>query len=422
MKKIISVLLVAMLVLASFSTVAFAAPAGKITVSSATAKAGDEVTLSFTISGDQFCNYGMWITADSALTLKSVQKGAACAGMLVPNLSTGMVTYAGYDNENGGVLFTATFKVAENAAPGEYPVSIRVDKVYNVTQQILSMTVVGGKVTVECGSHSWGAWTNTKNPTCNATGTAKRTCSACGETETKTLPVTDHTWGSWKTTTPAGCLEGGKAERSCSVCGKTEKKDLPAIGSHDWGNWTTTNPAGCLEGGKAERVCNRCGKTEKKDLPAVGSHAYGEWKTVTEPSCYTDGKAERTCSKCGEVESKVLEATGHIVDGGSNGKWSHDGKYHWHVCSGDCGELFDMAEHDLKWVITVNAGHNTTGLKHQECKVCGYVGEDVVIPAEPELDEVPKTDDNSVMLTVTLVSVLAVLLVAAYVTKRKYMK
>jgi hypothetical protein len=199
-----------------------------------------------------------------------------------------------------------------------------------------------------------------------------------------------------------------------------ESKAVEATGHK--GEWKTVTEPSCYTDGKAERTCEVCGAVETKVLPSADAHTWGQWKTITEATCSKDGKAERTCSKCGEVESKVLEATGHIVDGGSNGKWSHDGKYHWHVCSGDCGELFDMAEHDLKWVITVNAGHNTTGLKHQECKVCGYVGEDVVIPAEPELDEVPKTDDNSVMLTVTLISVLAVLLAAAYITKRKYMK
>ena len=536
MKKLLSMILVVMLVMASFATVASAAGVATITASSATAKAGDEVSISFTLSGDQFAGYGMYITADAVLILDSVQQGPASKGLFLFNPANAIVTSSNAINGEAGVLFTAKFKVADDAAPGKYAVSVRVDNVADENDDDLTVTVVEGYVTVECTAHAWGQWTDVKSASCTGTGTAERICSACGEKETKELPALGHSWGEWTTTAEPTCTVTGKAERTCSKCGEVESKDLPATNvhifgdwkvvveasctvdgkaerscacgetetktisatghswgewttvaepsctvdgkaertcskcgeaeskvlpsanAHAWGEWVTITEATCTADGKAERTCSKCGEVESKVLPAANAHPWGEWVTITEPSCTvdgkaertcskcgevetkvlpaaeahpwgewvtiteatctTEGKAERTCSKCGEVESKVLEATGHKI----SQKWATDGSNHWHVCDNGCGELFDMGKHDLEWIITVNPGNDTTGLKHQECKVCGYACSDVEIPAEPDLDEVPKTDDHTVIMTISLVAVLSVLLVAAYVTKRKYIK
>ena len=69
MKKLFSILLVAMLLVTGLVAVAFATESATVTASSVTAKAGEEVTISFTLSGGEFANYGMMVKADSALTL-----------------------------------------------------------------------------------------------------------------------------------------------------------------------------------------------------------------------------------------------------------------------------------------------------------------------------------------------------------------
>ncbi len=43
-------------------------------------------------------------------------------------------------------------------------------------------------------SHSWGSWSTTKSPTCTSSGTQKRTCSDCGDSETRTVSATGHNW------------------------------------------------------------------------------------------------------------------------------------------------------------------------------------------------------------------------------------
>ena len=163
MKKLISILLVAMLVVTCLATVAFAAGSAKLSASSVTAQAGDEVTITFALSGDEFTSYGMKITADANLKLTKITKGAASSGSFVGNVKNGVVTGAATYNTKAGVLFTATFKVADNAKPGKYPVSVNLDFIADEDGKDLNVTISGGYVTIVC-EHTWGAWTEVKAP------------------------------------------------------------------------------------------------------------------------------------------------------------------------------------------------------------------------------------------------------------------
>ena len=335
MKKLFSILLVAMLIVTSLATVAFAAGSATVSASSATAKAGDEVTISFTLSGSQFANYGMQVTADPVLTLIGISQGPASNGAFVGNSGNGVVGFGATYNCNGGVIFTATFKVSADAKPGTYPVSVNMDYVADANMDDLSVSVVAGYVTVVC----------------------------------------DHAWGEWNTVEAASCTKEGKAERICSVCKEVETKVLPML-AHNW----------------------------------------SAWKTVVEPTCTAAGKAERTCSVGGEVETKELAKLGHEA----SDEWSHDDDYHWHACCNGCNEVFDKGEHVMEWVITKNPTHNTTGLKHLECKVCGYSLADEEIPEEPNLDPVPGTGDITPMVYSAVLVILSVVFVIAFLVKRMF--
>ena len=335
MKKLFSILLVAMLIVTSLATVAFATESATVSASSVTAKAGDEVTIRFTLSGGQFASYGMQITADPNLTLTGISQGPASNGAFVGNPNNGVVGFGATYNCNGGVIFTATFKVSADAKPGSYPVSVNMDFVSDEKQEDLNVSVVAGYVTVVC-DHTWSAWNTVVAPTCTTEGKAERTCSACGEVETKTLPATGHSWG--------------------------------------------------------------------------------EWNTVVAPTCTTEGKAERTCSLCGEVESKTLPVLGHEAAA----DWSYDDDNHWHDCCNACGEKFDLGAHNLEWVITKNPTNSTTGLKHQECTVCGYKLADVEIPADPNLDPVPGTGDITPMVHAAVLVILGVVFAVAFLIKRMF--
>ena len=452
MKKIFSILLVAILIVTSLATVALAAESATVSASNVTAKAGDTVTVNFSLSGGKFASYGMQITADPILSLTGIQKGAASDGAFVGNSKNGVVGFGGTYNCNPGVIFSATFKVSESAKPGKYPVSVKMDFVSDEKQNDLNVSVVTGYVTIVC-EHSWGQWKTITPSTCVVAGKAERICSKCGEKESKSLPLADHSWGAWKTVTASTCSVAGKAERTCSVCGEKESKSLP-LASHSWGAWKTVVEPTCSATGKAERVCSVGGEKETKVLPVV-AHSWGAWKTVTEPTCTTEGKAERVCSVGGEKESKTLPEVAHKwgewktvqpalcgIDGKAervcsvggeketkvlpalehivSEDWLYNDTEHWHICDQGCGMEFDVAAHELKWVITKNPTSTKPGLKHQECEICDFVGEDVEIPADPDLDDVPPTGDITPFVISIVVAVLGILVLVAYVIKRQF--
>lgn len=142
-------------------------------------------------------------------------------------------------------------------------------------------------------------------------------------------------------------------------------------------------------------------------------HVWGEWTVVTPATCTEAGEEKRTCEKCGASETRAIEALGHDFGG-----WEFNDENHWHVCS-RCGVTADEAAHDNEWIITKNPTHNETGLKHEECKVCDWRGEDVEIPADPNLDPVPGTGDMTMTFVLGFVAVMAMAGAALFVFKRK---
>ena len=49
--------------------------------------------------------------------------------------------------------------------------------------------------------------------------------------------------------------------------------------------------------------------------------------------------------------------------------WKYDDTNHWHEC--ECGDKADTAAHSFQWVIDKAATKEATGIKHEECTVCG---------------------------------------------------
>lgn len=52
--------------------------------------------------------------------------------------------------------------------------------------------VLSGKETLEPTAHSFGAWIVLKEATCTQTGTETRTCTRCGQTENRVIPINDN--------------------------------------------------------------------------------------------------------------------------------------------------------------------------------------------------------------------------------------
>ena len=95
-------------------------------------------------------------------------------------------------------------------------------------------------VTFKCAVHAFGDWTVTTSPTCTEGGIEKRTCTACGAEETRTVEAKGHKFGEWKETKAATRTETGLKTRTCSVCVATETQIIPALGQKP----STTKPGG----------------------------------------------------------------------------------------------------------------------------------------------------------------------------------
>lgn len=198
--------------------------------------------------------------------------------------------------------------------------------------------------------HSFGKWTTTLEPTCKNEGISARTCTKCGDVETKTLAKADHKGGKATCNALAICDVCSKpygdyayhkwtdatctSPKSCSVCSATEGEAL----GHKGGEATCTKLAVCEVcsqpyGTLADHVwldatcteaqkCNNCTATKGDPLDHFGGNAtctalaqcercgskYGELADHVwiEADCDTP----RHCDNCDAVEGEALAHTG----------------------------------------------------------------------------------------------------------------
>lgn len=230
MKKMISIMLAAVLMLTCMAGVALAA------------EPGDTVTVEFyAVNNPGFASFGAVINYDaSALELTAITAGSLCSGgMFMPNPANGQVAYInGTDITGDGLLFTATFTVKADAAPGTYAVSAAVDAPENAAGEAINLVISGGNVVVDevvC-EHEWDDGVVTTAATCEEAGVMTYTCAKCGATKTEAIAALGHNWGEWEVTTEATCEEAGLKTRVCKNDeSHVETEEIPATG-HDHGD------------------------------------------------------------------------------------------------------------------------------------------------------------------------------------------
>ncbi|MDO4381135.1 MAG: hypothetical protein Q4D20_09715, partial [Clostridia bacterium] len=121
--------------------------------------------------------------------------------------------------------------------------------------------------------HNWGAWTKTKDSTCFVNGEEVRTCSRCGKSEARALPLAEHhsvvLSGKDATCTETGLTDG----TYCDVCGKTltAQKTIPAKGHDDSDGDGKCDICGAEIKKNDDVRCKWCGRYEQyKDNPIFG--------------------------------------------------------------------------------------------------------------------------------------------------------
>ncbi len=133
-------------------------------------------------------------------------------------------------------------------------------------------------------------------PTCTKAGYTIYTCS-CGDSyQGDEVPATGHIWGEWTPATPATETTPGTETRTCTVCGETESRNVttPTTPEDHTHSFTSTVVAPtCTKAGYTLHTCKSCSYSYASDETPMLAH---QW--VTDPNGTT-----HTCSSCGKTET-----------------------------------------------------------------------------------------------------------------------
>lgn len=430
MKKLLSILLVAVMLVTCMTVTAFAA------------KAGDTVEINFTASNPGAAVFGAKINYNSSvLELVSISRGTlASEGMFSGTASTGKVAYLGENNITGsGTLFVAKFKVLDAAVAGEtYTVTATVDTSTTADAEgnLVSFSISGGSVTIDDCDHEWGSGVVTTPATCEDPGVMTYTCSKCGGTKTEAIDPIGHKWDNGTVTTPATCEDPGVMTYTCQNDNShTKTEAIDPIG-HKWDDGVVTTPATCGDPGVKTFTCqNDSSHTKTEVIDPTGNHtgsyvkidgndkqhkvtctvcgkdgdledhSYDKGKVTAEADCVNPGQKTFTCTKCGYEKHEVIDVDPDKHDRDTI-TWKPDGdKYHKGTCA--CGETI-KEEH----VLTTK--DNGDGTVTKSCSICGY---------SKTVDKVPDTGDITSQVVMTGAVALVVMMGAvALVFKRKTAK
>lgn len=140
-------------------------------------------------------------------------------------------------------------------------------------------------------------------PACTRPGMTQYICD-CGDSYAgHTLPATGHSWSEWKTIRAATQTTEGTAGRTCSACGEEETRTIPKTVPHVHSYTQKVIQSGsCTKDRIVEYTCS-CGESYREETWAPG-HAFGDWIVVKEATPDEQGLQQMVCAVCGKILSK----------------------------------------------------------------------------------------------------------------------
>jgi len=175
--------------------------------------------------------------------------------------------------------------------------------------------------------HDFGEWVRTQEPNCSNTGTEERTCSKCGETETRVIAPLGHDWGEQRIDVEPTEELLGWYIRDCQRCDVHEWQQIPMLVHGEKVTKVEATDATCTTNGCIEHWrCDNCGRLYsdenlEHEITNQGSvvikaldHDYKEVEgSAVAATCETAGKkADQKCSRCNDVKQGAeIEALGH---------------------------------------------------------------------------------------------------------------
>ena len=185
--------------------------------------------------------------------------------------------------------------------------------------------------------------------------------------------VAAHSASEWIVDTAATETAEGAKHKECTICKKVlETATIPATHTHSYGtDWKYDDT-------------NHWHECECGDKVDVAAHSASEWIIDTAATETAEGAKHKECTVCKKVlETATIPATGSSHTHSYGTDWKYDDTNHWHEC--ECGDKADTAAHSFQWVIDKAATKEATGIKHEECTVCGAKrSENTVIDKLPD--------------------------------------
>ena len=151
-------------------------------------------------------------------------------------------------------------------------------------------------------------------------------------------PDANHKWEVTTVLTAPTCGAAGEGKYTCSVCGMEKTAPIPATGEHSWDEGTVVQEATCVKDGLRRLSCQTCNAEKEETIPATGIH---KWETtvIQAATCVESGLHRLDCPDCGATKEEVVPPTGiHSWDAGTVVQipsCTQDGIFSW-VC-GVCG-------------------------------------------------------------------------------------
>lgn len=147
-----------------------------------------------------------------------------------------------------------------------------------------------------------------------------------------------------------------------------------------------------------DKIAQNTVVTVTADAPEVGK-VFDKWVVLEGNVTLADAtKATTTFTMPGndvKLEATYKDAPpSHTHSYGT--EWKYDDTDHWHEC--ECGDKADTAPHSFQWEIDKAATKEATGIKHEECNICGAKrSENTVIDKLPDGGNTDNTgsSDNS---------------------------
>ena len=206
----------------------------------------------------------------------------------------------------------------------------------------------------------------------------------CPAQSGSTKDLAPHTFV-WKVDQAATTTQTGLKHEECTVCSykRSENTEIPAL--RDYAVTVTCGTATVAAGTPITRAIEGVEVTVTADAPETDK-VFDKW-VVLEGSVTLADDTKATTTFTMPASAVKLEATykdaplSHTHSYGTD--WKYDDTNHWHEC--ECGDKADTAAHSFQWVIDKAATKEATGIKHEECTVCGAKrSENTVIDKLPD--------------------------------------